>query len=137
MYVNTCSGFACQLAKGFIYQVARLASGTSFGSETIYNFWHAGFLPMLFGPEDTHTLTGKEGDAAESANRTQRHRQRLQRLCDFVAIALQVTAWACACLACLAWLTDFDRSSNSSSSSNRTINKIRPCVATICVRVCV
>lgn len=76
---NVYSGFACQAAKGFIYQVARLASGTSFGPETIYNFWHAGFLPMLFGPEDTHshthTQTGSEGDAAESANRTQRHRQ--------------------------------------------------------------
>lgn len=34
------------------------------------------------------------------------------------------------CLACLAWLTDFDR------SSNRTINKIRPCVATMCVYLC-
>lgn len=40
-------------------------------------------------------------------------------VCDFVA--LHGTS------DCLGWLTDFDRS-NSNSNSNRTINKIRPCV---------
>lgn len=130
---NVYSGFACQPAKGFIYQVARLASGTSFGPETIYNFWHAGFLPMLFGPDDTHTHTNrqqrrrsgkcKQDTKAQAMTMT---RTTMRLCCNYITsdyLGLQ------RCLACLAWLTDFDR------SSNRTINKIRPCVATMCVCV--
>lgn len=106
---NVYSGFACQPAKGFIYQVARLASGTSFGPETIYNFWHAGFLPMLFGPEDTHRPYSHTHTYIPAAKETQRKVQTGHKGTgndydwdDFVAIALQVTAWACN-VAWLAW----------------------------------